>query len=62
MTLSIKNCGYAVLIKLHLCFLCYYEKSSNCKKILDDLSVKLLITLILHENDEKFLKLKGSPI
>ena len=51
MTLSIKNGGYAFLIKLDL------MQSMSLLQILIDLSTKHLIKLILYENDVKLLKL-----
>ena len=58
MTLSIKNGGYVFLIKLDLMFSMLLWKESQLLQILNDLSIKHLIKLILYENDVKFLKFK----
>ena len=50
MTLSIKNGGYALW------------KEFQLFQILNDLSIKHLIKLILYENDVKLLKFKRSPV
>ena len=57
-TLSIKNGGYAFLIRLDLMFSMSLWKEFQLLQILDDLSVKHLIKLILYENDVKLLKFK----
>ena len=54
MTLSIKNGGYAFLIRLGLMF--------QLLQILNNLSIRHLIKLILYENDVKPLKFKRSPV
>ena len=52
MALSIKNGGYAFLIRFNLMF----------SVLLNDLSFKHLIKLILNENDVKLLKFERSPV
>ena len=56
MTLSIKNSGYAFLITLDLMFSMSLWKEFRLLQILKDLSIRLLIKLVLYENDVKFLK------
>ena len=58
MILSIKNGGYAFLIKLNLMYSMLLWKEFQLLQILSDLSTKLLIKLILHENNVKLLKFK----
>ena len=58
MILSIKNGGYVFLIKLDLMFSMLLWKESQLLQILNGLSIKHLIKLILYENDVKFLKFK----
>ena len=53
MTLSIKNCGYAFLIRLDLMFYMSLCKEFQLLQILNDLSIRHLIKLILYENDVK---------
>ena len=53
MTLSIKNGGYAFLIRLHLMFSMSLWKEFQLLQILNDLSIRHLIKLILYENDVK---------
>ena len=60
MVLSIRNGGYAFLIRLDLMFSVSLWKEFQLLQILNDLSNKHLIKLILHENDVKFLKFKRS--
>ena len=62
MTLSIKNGGYALLIKLDLMISMSLWKALQLLQILSDLSIKHLIKLILYENDVKLLKFKRSPV
>ena len=62
MTLSIKNGGYAFLIKLDLMFSMPLWKELQLLQILNSLSNKYLIKLILYENDVKLLKRKKSPV
>ena len=57
MTLSIKNGGYALLIKLdYLMFSMSLGKELKLLQILNDLAINYLIKLILYENDVKHLK------
>ena len=58
MTLSIKNGGYAFLIRLDLMFSMSLWKEFKLLQILNDLSIRHLIKLILHENDVKLLNLR----
>ena len=62
MTLSIKNGGYAFLIKLDLMFSMSLWKEFQLLQLLSDLSVRHLIKLILYENEVKLLKFKRSPV
>ena len=62
MTLSIKNNGYAFLIKLNSIFSMSLRKEFQLLQTLNELSIKHLIKLILSENDVKLLKFKRSPI
>ena len=62
MTLSIKNGGCAFLIRLDLMFSMSLWKEFQLLQILNDLSIKHLIKLILYENDVKLLKFKRSPV
>ena len=62
MTLSIKNGGYAFLIRLDLVFSMSLWKDFQLLQILKDLSIKHLIKLILYENDVKHLKFNRSPV
>ena len=62
MTLSIKNDGYAFLIKLDLIFSMSLRKEFQLLQTLNELSIKHLIELILSESDVKLLKFKRSPI
>ena len=55
MTLSIKNGGYAFILRLDFMF-------SMPLQILNDPSIRHLIKLILFENDVKLLKFKRSPV
>ena len=59
MTLSIKNGGYAFLIRLDLMSL---WKEFQLLQLLNDLSIKHLIKLILYKNDVKLLELKRTPL
>ena len=61
MTWSIKIGGYAFLIRLDLMFSMSLWKEFQLLQILNDLSIKHLIKLILYENDVKLLKFKRSP-
>ena len=51
MTLSIKNGGYAFLIRLDLMFSIPLWKEFQLLQILNDLTVRHLIKPILYEND-----------
>ena len=51
MALCIKNGGYAFLIRLDLIFSMSLWNELQLKQILNDLSIKHLIKLILYEND-----------
>ena len=62
MTLSIKNSRYAFSIRLDLMFSMLLWKEFQLLQILNDLSIKHLIKLILYENDVKLLKFKRSPV
>ena len=62
MTLSIKNSGYAFLIRLDLMFPMSLWKEIQFLHILNDLSIKHLIKLILYENVVILFKFKRSPI
>ena len=62
MTLSIKNGGYAFLIRLDLMLSMSLWKEFQPLQILNDLSIKHLIKLILYENDVKLLKFKRSSV
>ena len=55
MTLLINNGGYAFLMRLDLMLLMSLWKDFQLLQILNDLSVKHLIKLILYENDIKLL-------
>ena len=59
MILSIKNGGYAFLIRLDLMSL---WKEFQLLQLLNDLSITHLIKLILYKNDVKLLKLKRTPL
>ena len=62
MTLLIKNGDYAFLIRLVLMFSMSFWKEFQLLQVLNDLSIRHLIRLILYENDVKFLKFKRSPV
>ena len=57
-----KNGGYAFLIRMNLMFSISLQKDFQLLQILDDLSIRNLIRLILYENDVKLLKFKRSPV
>ena len=61
MTLSIKNGGNAFLMRLDLMFSMSFWKEFQLLQILNDLSIKHLIKLILYENNVKLFKLKRTP-
>ena len=58
MTLSIKNGGYAFLIRLDSMFSMSLWKEFQLLQILNHLSIRHLIKLILHENDVELLNLR----
>ena len=60
--LSIKNGGYAFLIRLDLMLSMSLWKQFQLLQTLNDLSVKHLMKLILYENDLKLLKFKGGLV
>ena len=62
MTSSIKNERYAFLIRLDLMLFMSFWKEFQLLQILNDLSNKHLIKLILYENDVKLLKFKTRPV
>ena len=62
LTLLMKNDGYVFLIRLDLMFSMLLWKEFLLLQILNDLSIKHLIKLILYENDVKVLKSKKSPV
>ena len=62
MALSIKNGGYAFLIRLDLMFSMSLSKDFQLLQILNNLSLRHLIKLILYENDVKLLTFKRSPV
>ena len=62
MTLLVKNGEYAFLIRLDLMFSMSLWKEFQLLQILNDLSIKHLIKLILLENDVKLLKFKRCPV
>ena len=55
MTLSNKNGGYTSFIRLDLMLSMSWWKEFQLLQILNDLSVKYLIKLILYENDVKLM-------
>ena len=59
MTLSIKNGGYAFLMRLDLMFSMSLWKEFQLLQILNNWSIKHLIKLIFYENDVKLLKFKN---
>ena len=62
MTLAIKNGGYAFLIRLDLMFSMLLWKEFQLLQILNGLSIRRLIKLILYENDVELLKFKRNPL
>ena len=58
MTLLIKNGGYAFLIRLNLMLSMSLWKEFQLLQILNDLSIKHLIKLILYENYVELLKFR----
>ena len=61
MTLSVKNDGYAFLIRLNLMLSMSLQKEFQYLQISNDLFTKYFIKLILYENDVKLLKFKRRP-
>ena len=53
MTLSIKNDGYAFLIRLDVILSMWLWKEFQLLQILNDISIKHLMKLIVNENDVK---------
>ena len=53
MTLPIKNDGYSFLIRVDIMFSMSLWKNFQLLQILNDLSIRQLIKLILYENDVK---------
>ena len=62
MTLLIKNERYTFLIRLDLMFSISLRKEFELLQILNGLSTKHLMKLILYENDVKLLKYKRSLV
>ena len=62
MTLSIKNGRYALLMRLDLMLSLSLWQGFQLLQILNDVSIKHLIKLILYENDVKFSKFKGRSV
>ena len=62
MTLLITNGVYAFLIRLDLMLSMYLWKEFQLLQILNDVSTKHLLKLILYENDEKLLNFKGNSV
>ena len=62
MTLLIKNGRYAFLIRLNLMLSMSLWKEIQLLQILNDLTIKYLIELILYQNDVKLLKFKRRPV
>ena len=62
MTSLSNNGGYAFFIRLDLMFSMSLWKEFELLQILNDLSIRHLIKLILYENDVKLLKFKRSSV
>ena len=62
MALLIKDGGYAFLIRLDIMFSTSLWKEFRLLQILNGLSIKHLIKLILYEKDVKLLKFKRSSV
>ena len=62
MTLLIKNGRYAFLIRLDLMLSMSLWKEIQLLQILNDLTIKYLMELILYQNDVKLLKFKRRPV
>ena len=56
------ECGYAFLKWLDLMFSMSLWKEFHLLQILNDLSFKYLIKLVLYESEVKFLKFKRGPV
>ena len=62
MTLSIKNGGYVFIMRLGLMLSMSLWEEFQLFQILNNISIKHLIKLILDENDVKLLKFKRRPV
>ena len=62
MTFLITNSVYGFLIRLDLMLSMYLWKEFQLLQILNDVSTKHLLKLILYENDEKLLNFKGNSV
>ena len=62
MTLSIKNGGYAFLIRLDLMLSMSLWKEFQLLQVLNDLSTNHLIKLVLNGNDGNLLKFRKKPV
>ena len=62
MNLSIKNGAYELLIRLNLILSMSLREEFQSLQILNDLSIRHLIKLILYENDVKILKFKRGTV
>ena len=62
MTLLVKYGRYAFLIRLDIMLFMSLWKEFQLLQILNNLSVKHLIKLILYENDVKLLEFKRRPV
>ena len=62
MVLLIKSGRYAFLIRLDLMLFMSLWMEFQLLQILNDLSIKHLIKLILYQNDIKLLEFKRSPV
>ena len=62
MTFLITNGAYAFLIRLDLMLSMYLWKEFQLLQILNEVSTKHLLKLILYENDEKLLNFKGNSV
>ena len=62
MTLSIKNGGYAFIMRLGLMLSMSLWEEFQLFQILNNISIEHLIKLILDENDVKLLKFKRRPV
>ena len=63
MTLSIKNGGYAFLVRFNsVMFSMSLWKKFQLLQVLNDQYIRHFIKLILYENDVKLLKFKRRPV